>query len=82
MKTATIHKAKTHLSRMLKEVQQGETIIILNGKTPVAKLTAIETPSFQRPKVGTVTSAPVRYDPDAFDPMTDEELAEWGLYAP
>ena len=79
MKTVTTHEAKTHLSRMLKEVKQGETIIILNGKTPVAKLTAIEAPLFQRPKVGTVTSAPVRYAPDAFDPMTDEELAKWGL---
>ncbi len=79
MKTTTTHKAKTHLSRMLKEVQRGETIIILNGTTPVAKLTAIEPSPTHRPKVGTVTSAPVCYGPDAFDPMTDEELAEWGL---
>ena len=78
MKTTTTHKAKTHLSRMLKEVQQGETIIILSGKTPVAKLTAIEPSRTHRPEVGSRTSGPVSYAPDAFDPMTDEELAEWG----
>ena len=79
MKTATIHQTKTHLSRMLKEIQGGETIIILNGSTPVAKLTAIEAPANQRPKVGTRTSLPVRYAEDAFQPLTDDQLREWGL---
>lgn len=79
MKTATIHHAKTHLSRLLKEIQGGETIIILNGSTPVAKLTAVEPPYNQRPKVGTLTSPPVQYVADAFDPLTDEQLKEWGL---
>lgn len=79
MKTATIHHTKTHLSRMLKEVQGGETIVILNGSTPVAKLTAIEPPSNRRPKVGTLTSPPVRYEADAFEPLTDGQLKEWGL---
>lgn len=79
MKTATIHHAKTHLSRLLKEIQAGETIIILNGSTPVAKMTAVEPPSIQRPMVGTVTSPPVQYDADAFEPLTDDQLKEWGL---
>ena len=79
MKTATIHQAKTHLSRMVKEVQNGETIVIVNGSTPVAKLTAAESCSNQRPKVGTRTSQPVRYAADAFAPLTGRELKEWGL---
>ncbi len=66
---------KTLFSRILKKIQRGKT----SGETPVAKLTAIEPSPTHRPKVGTVTSAPVCYDSDAFDPMTDEELAEWGL---
>ena len=48
MKTATIHQPKTHLSRMLKEVQDGETIVILDGSTPVAKLTALDRPVARR----------------------------------
>ena len=79
MKTATIHQTKTHLSRMLKEIRGGETIIILNGSTPVAQLTAIEPSTARRPKVGTRTSQPVQYAADVFEPLTDEQLREWGL---
>ncbi len=79
MKTATTHQAKTHLSRLLKEVQTGETIVILSGNVPVAQLIAVEPSSVKRPKVGTHTSEPVRYKEDSFRPLTDEELEEWGL---
>ena len=79
MKTASIHQTKTHLSRMLKEVQAGETIVLLNGTTPVAKLTAIDHPAPRRPISGTHTSSPVRYSADAFQPLADEDLHEWGL---
>ena len=79
MKTATTHQAKTHLSRLLKDVQGGETIIILNGSVPVAKLTGVEPSGVARPKVGMLTSGPVHYAEDAFQPLTDEELEEWGL---
>ena len=79
MKTATIHQTKTHLSRLLKEVQAGETIVILNGSTPVARLTALDRPVARLPKVGTRTSPPVRYASDAFRPLADDELQEWGL---
>lgn len=41
MKTVTVHEAKTHLSRLLKEVEAGETIIIRRGKTEVARLEAV-----------------------------------------
>jgi prevent-host-death family protein len=79
MKTVTTHQAKTHLSRFLKEVQQGETIVILNGRVPVAKLTSVEPLGITRPKVGTRTSEPVRHAEDAFRPLTDGQLKEWGL---
>ena len=79
MKAATIHQTKTHLSRMLKEVQAGETIVILNGSTPVAKLTPLDRPVTRRPKVGTRTSPPVHYSSDAFRPLSTEKLQEWGL---
>ena len=79
MKTVTIHQTKTHLSRLLKEIQGGESIVILNGSTPVAKLTAIDAPVVRRPKVGTRTSAAVQYAADTFQPLTDDQLKEWGL---
>ena len=79
MKTVTTHEAKTHLSRLLKEVQAGETIVIRNGAVPVAKLTAVEPTVAGRPAVGTLTSPPVHCAEDAFGPLSDEELQGWGL---
>ena len=80
MKTVTTHEAKTHLSRLIAEAENGEEIIILRGSKPVARLTGMsQKRASRRPKVGTHTSKPVRIAPDAFAPLTDQELAEWGL---
>ncbi len=38
----TVHQAKTHFSRLLKEVEAGQEVIVMRGKKPVAKITAIE----------------------------------------
>lgn len=40
-KIVNIHEAKTHLSRLLEEVRQGEHVIIAKAGVPVAQLTAI-----------------------------------------
>jgi antitoxin (DNA-binding transcriptional repressor) of toxin-antitoxin stability system len=79
MKKATTHYAKTHLSRLLKEVQKGEEIIILNGRTPAGRLVAASSGGDRRPAAGTVTSKPVKCTDDAFAPMDDAALKEWGL---
>ena len=34
----TIHKAKTHLSKILCQVEQGEEVTIFRGASPVAKI--------------------------------------------
>jgi antitoxin (DNA-binding transcriptional repressor) of toxin-antitoxin stability system len=80
MKEITTHYAKTHLSALLKEVRDGETIIILQGRTPVGKLIAVSTTRPPRgPKVGRPTSAPVQLAPDAFAPLSETDLKAWGL---
>jgi len=38
----TVHEAKTHLSRLLKQLEDGEEIIIAKGKKPVAKLVLLK----------------------------------------
>lgn len=78
MKTVTTHEAKTHLSRLIQLVQSGETVVILNGKTPVAELRAVGTVAASRPAVGTTTSEPVRCAADAFVPLSQDELGAWG----
>jgi prevent-host-death family protein len=37
-----IHEAKTHLSRLLAKVAEGEDVIIANAGTPVARLSAYQ----------------------------------------
>ena len=78
MKTVTTHP-KTHPSCLLKEVQAGESVVILSGSAPVARLTAIRPEKAARPPAGTVTSLEVRCAEDAFRPLTHDELKAWGL---
>src|SRR5262245_40074582 len=48
MGTFTIPEAKTHLSRLIARAAAGEEIVILRGKTPVARLTAIKPKTSKR----------------------------------
>ncbi len=79
MKTITTHYAKTHLSRLLKEVQHGEELVIMCGQVPAGRLTAIVPTGRRRPMVGTVTSERVKCKKDAFAPLGDAGLREWGF---
>jgi prevent-host-death family protein len=72
----TVHQAKTNLSRLIKEAEEGKEVIITRGKDPVAKLIPIAAKSVP-PMPG--NPAGKGSSPPAFDPMTDEELAELGL---
>lgn len=43
MTTVNIHHAKTHLSKLLEQVQLGDSVVIANAGRPVAVLAPIET---------------------------------------
>lgn len=72
MKTVNIHHAKTHLSRLLAQVQAGEEIIISKSGEPCAKLVPISRVEERKPKIakGAVTDA-------FFEPLPESELAAW-----
>ena len=42
MKTVNVHEAKTHLSRLLLEVEEGEDVVIARGGKPIARLIPFE----------------------------------------
>lgn len=42
MEQVNVHEAKTHLSRLLARVAQGEVITIARGGKPVARLVPVE----------------------------------------
>jgi prevent-host-death family protein len=76
--TYTVHQAKTHLSRLLKEAEAGKEVIVTRGKKPVAKIVAVDS-TFSRASLAGAYEKDVHWDDDAFDPMTDEELIQSGL---
>jgi antitoxin (DNA-binding transcriptional repressor) of toxin-antitoxin stability system len=77
MTTVTIHQAKTNLSKLLAMVEAGEDVVIARGKEQIAKIIPFK-PHAKR-QAGTLKGLIGNPDESAFAPMTDEELAEWGL---
>lgn len=77
--TVTIYQAKTHLSRLLQQVEAGEEVVVCRGKLPVAKIVPSGPSRASRPKVGKATSQRFQIPDDAFAPLGAEELKQWGL---
>lgn len=77
----TTHEAKTHLSRLLAEVEKGKSFTILRGKAPVAVLSPVAHKKKPRPKVGDILGGEVEPVPDeALTVISGEELEkEWGI---
>jgi prevent-host-death family protein len=69
-----VQEAKTHLSHLLAEVEAGAKVIIARNGTPIAQLEPVARPAER--ELGFMT-----FDiPAAFyEPLTEAELAEWGL---
>lgn len=68
-----VHEAKTHLSRLLHRVANGETIILARSGKPVAKVVPIDTPGFnQQKRLGFLDNA--FQIPDDFDTLGSSEI--------
>ena len=74
----TVHQAKTHFSRLLKEAEAGKEVIVMRGSKPVAKIVPIS-PNGLKKRVPGGFEGLVQADDSAFDPLTDEELVEYGF---
>jgi antitoxin (DNA-binding transcriptional repressor) of toxin-antitoxin stability system len=75
----TMSQAADHFAHWITLIGKGEEVMVVDHERPVARITRCEPATGNRPKVGTLTSAPVRYSEDCFAPLTDEELKEWGI---
>ena len=69
MHQVTVHEAKTHLSRLLREIVDGEEVVITRSGRPVARLVPIEE---DRPVFGVDEGRFVV--PDDFDDALDDRL--------
>ncbi len=68
MKIVNIHEAKTHLSRLLERVADGEEIILARAGKPVAKLVPLK-PKPRRPGG---LKGKVRIHADFDEPLPDD----------
>jgi len=79
-KRVGVHEAKTHLSRLLRDVEKGVEIIVVRGGRPIARIA----------RVGDVKSPAESYGmfrgqftvPDDFDADSDELADTFGIARP
>ena len=80
MKTVNVHEAKTTLSQLLADVQQGEEVMIARSGVPIARLVAIQ-PAISR-EPGLWRTYPgwehYVYDQTVLAPLTDKEIEAEG----
>lgn len=80
MKRATqvnIHEAKTHLSRLIAEVEAGQEVIVARDGVPVARLVPFPRVTPRRLRVGDWRGK-IAMSPDFDAPLSDAELRAWG----
>ncbi len=66
----TIHEAKTHLSKLIRKVLEGEEVIIARGKEPLVKLVVLDKERPQR-QLGAAKGL-ITYIADDFDEPLEE----------
>lgn len=80
VRQVNIHEAKTHFSELIAAVERGEEIVIARRGKPVAKLKmAGSEDEAERPRGERVLgrwAGRIRVNPNAYEPLTDEELDE------
>lgn len=75
MKTVNVHEAKTHLSRLLAQVEAGEEIIIARGGKPVARLVRADADATRR--VGGLDKGKFEYADDLDAPLSASLVADF-----
>jgi len=76
----TVHQAKTNFSRLLREAEAGQEVVVMRGHKPVAKIVPMHEPQTEPTPFRLVGAfaRQIHWTEDAFDPVSDAELQEWG----
>ena len=75
MASVSVHEAKTHLSRLIAQVEAGGEVVITRNNRPVARLVR-EGPPKKKPLLGALTGQ-ILIDDRFFEPLPEEELKAW-----
>jgi len=74
--TVNMHEAKTHLSRLVEKVAQGESVVIAKAGKPVARIVPVDAVVQARPKrIGFLSGQVTVPDAKAFNALGDDEIA-------
>ena len=71
---ASVHEAKTNLSKLLEKVAKGERVVITRHGIPAAELVPARPVT---PKLGSLKGVVAPPPESFFEPITDDELADW-----
>jgi prevent-host-death family protein len=78
-----IHEAGVRLADLIARARAGEEVMIADAGRPVARLVPVKTEDEKdensRLKMLGMFEGQIWMSDDCFDPLTDEELEEWGL---
>ena len=75
MPVVTIEEAATQLSTLIEQAGRGEEVIIMRGRTPVARLLPY-TPEQPKRGFGSMRGR-VSLGPEFWEPVPEEELKLW-----
>lgn len=73
---ANIADVKAHLSQYLRQVKEGETLIICERNVPVYEVRLIASVDLNERPID-IAKGEIRFLPGWDDPMSEEELAAW-----
>jgi antitoxin (DNA-binding transcriptional repressor) of toxin-antitoxin stability system len=76
MPTATIHQAKTNLSKLIEQAERGEEVLIARGKKVVAKIVPIV--ESQKSRRLDLFKGQFTVPRDFSKPLPEDELDAWG----
>ena len=74
MSTVNVHQAKTHLSRLLAQVEAGEEVVIARRGQPVARLVRCKVEGKRR--FGAMKGR-IFVDDGILEPLPEDELVLW-----
>ncbi|MDR1850322.1 MAG: type II toxin-antitoxin system prevent-host-death family antitoxin [Zoogloeaceae bacterium] len=73
MQIVNIHEAKTHLSRLIQRVVEGESVVIARASKPLVKIVPLDAPTENKARRLGCLSGEISV-PDDFDQMGREEI--------
>ena len=75
---ATMHEAKTQLSKLVARALAGEEVILTHGKkrTPAVRLVPVDPNQPTERPIG-LYKGQIDIGPEFFEPLPEEELAHW-----